>query len=173
MIRGALVSENVINLILVVICCSFLFLRGVRIFFRTGLKGELVRTIGILIFLIFYIMDNYKGQVAGFVIFSIGWLVLVTFENEIRREMYRQTSIIERLTGNMPKIQPENVISSKYNKTIGILTGIVCLLIAMTMYKRLMTAGVIEIIFIGVLAMGGILFITFNLFKKSGQHKGR
>jgi len=156
------VNDSIIELILIIFV-----LRGLKIYLRTNMKGELVRTIGILIFLIFYGVHNYQGEIAGFIIYCIGWLILYTFENDMRNTLYRQTNILDRLTGNMPK-KSENVIlmPMKYNKAIGILTGLICLLIALTKYRRLTVVGAIDIIFIGFLTMAGILFIFYNLFKK-------
>src|SRR5208283_2866298 len=94
-------------------------LREIRVFLRTCLKGELVRTIGMLILLFFGMLENYQwGAIAGFVIFSIGWIILVTFENDKRNKIFRPLNYVDRLIGNVPKILPENenAVSMKYNK---------------------------------------------------------
>ena len=149
----------------------FLFsLRGIRVFLRTGLKGELVRTIGMLILLFFGMLENYQwGAIAGFVIFSIGWIILVTFENDKRNKIFRPLNYVDRLIGNVPKILPENenAVSMKYNKIIGVLSGIAFLLTALILYKRLTTFNVIETSVITIMALWGISFIIFYLFKKS------
>jgi hypothetical protein len=159
--------EDIYILILVVFLSSLLAMRGLRIYLRSGLKGEIVRTIGILIFIISSIIRNYQWQIVGLVVFNAGWIILVTLEDNTRKEIFRQSTMIERLTGNVPQILSESASATKHNRLIGVLTGICFLLIALTMYKGLSTVDTIEALSIVVLTVGGIFFIIFYLFKKT------
>jgi hypothetical protein len=163
----AAVNEMVTERIILLILCALFFARGIRIFLRSGLKGELIRTAGIILFLISYFIHNYLLAIAAFVIFNIGWLILATFENDARREIYKNTTVFNRLIGNIPKIIPRKAAPSTYDRTVGLLTGIICLLLAFILYKRIMPHESIQITFISVLAFGGIFFIVYSLFRRT------
>jgi hypothetical protein len=142
---------------------------GIRIYLRTGLKGELIRATGIMLILIAILIDNTISAIIGFIIFNVGWIILVTFEHDMKKEMYRQSTLIERLTGNVPKMSSSPQIPRTYNKKVGIATGILCLFIAFIYYRKLASSDFVEIVFILILALGGIFFIGFSLLKKNGS----
>ena len=146
--------------------CFLFFVRGFYAFQRSGLNGELIRAIGILIFIFGYFIDNTVLEVIGFIVFNVGWLILATYENQARKEIYRQTSVIDRLLGKFPKKQNQAKSQTAYDKLIGVVTGIMCLLSALTYYKRTASLDIADVLFIGMLGFAGIFFVIFSLFKK-------
>jgi len=158
-------NDKILTYIFLTLCALFL-IGTFRTYLRTELKGELLRTIGIVILLVSYLIsDSILGMIIGFVIFNIGWIMLVTVENDKQREIFRQTTIIDRLIGNVPIMRHRKDFPDTYKKGVGILTGIICLLISFIFLKKLKTFEVGEITFIGILIMAGIFFIVYSLIK--------
>jgi hypothetical protein len=110
--------------------CVFFLIAALRTFVRTGLKGELLRICGVVIFLFSYAISNIILGIVGFIIFNIGWIILVTIEHDKRKEIYRQTTFFYRLIGNVPLLREERIFPVAYKPIIGIITGICCILIA-------------------------------------------
>jgi hypothetical protein len=149
------------------VLCFLFFVRGIYAYLRSGLNGELIRSIGILIFIFGSLIDKTVLEVFGFIVFNIGWLILATYENQARKEIYRQTTVAERLLGKLPRKQNQSKSQTTYDKVIGIVTGIICLLTALTYYKRTNTIDITDVLFIGMLGFAGVFFIIFSIFKKT------
>jgi len=139
-------------------------IRGIRVYLRTGLKGDLIRSVGIFIFMFSYYVDDIILGIIGFVIFSVGWMILVTFEGELSKELYGQVTIYKRLIGDFPQILDDKASRNAY-KIMGVTSGVLCLLIAFEFYRQ-KTNDIIELVEIGVLIFAGILFIAYYLMKK-------
>ncbi len=158
-------NEKILTSVFLLLGVMFL-IGTLRTYLRTGLKGELLRTTGILISLLSYFMSKFiLGIIIGFVIFNIGWIMLVTVEHDKEREIFRQTTIIDRLIGNVPIIRDRKDFARTYNKTLGVLTGVICLLISFLFIKKLEGFEIERMIFIGILIVAGVFFIVFSLVK--------
>lgn len=145
---------------------AILFVFGLlRAFFRAGLKGELIRAIGILIILIYFFIQKNFLIIIGLIIFNIGWLILVTFENNKRQEIYKSTTAFDRLIGNVPIINKKE-FPKTYEKKTGVIIGIMCLLLSFIRVVTLKNIDSFEITFWGILAFGGIFLVVFSLFSK-------
>ncbi|MEW6296037.1 MAG: hypothetical protein AB1467_07185 [Candidatus Diapherotrites archaeon] len=150
----------------IIIVIGLLFsIRGGKIYLRTGLKGELIRAIGIILIMISYHVDDIILGIIGFVIFNVGWLILVTFEGEICKEIYGNVRIYDRIIGNFPQLLDEREVRAA-SKTIGIVSGVLCFISAFEFYKRLESSDIIDIVNIVILIMAGILFVTYFILKK-------
>ena len=97
-------------------------LRCLRIYSRTGLNAEMVKAAGILIVIASFSIGGVVFPVIGFIIFNIGFIMAVTFENAFRKELFSQITLTEKLLGDAPKIKYEKNITTayKYNKTTGL-----------------------------------------------------
>lgn len=157
--------EKLLTNIFLLFCIVFL-IGTFRTYLRTGLKGELLRTTGILILLSSYFMSNFLGMIIGFIIFNIGWIMLVTVEHDKKREIFRQTKIIDRVIGNVPMMIDRKDFPRIYNKTLGVLTGVICLLISFLFIKRLDGFELERAVFIGILIFAGVFFVFFSLVKR-------
>ena len=153
------------HVIIIMTLCFFL-LRGLRIYWRSDLKGELIRASGIALLIFALIIKSWAFGITGFIVFHVGWIILLTIEYEIRREIYQQITLFERVIGNTPQISNRKTIAATYPKAIGITVGILCIIVAFISYKRLETFDVMEIVLNGVLFFGGIFVIAFYLLKK-------
>ncbi|MHB8697690.1 MAG: hypothetical protein ACYC9J_06580 [Sulfuricaulis sp.] len=94
----------------------FLFLTRVRLYARTGLRGELVVALGLAVMLatplIGHLLWVMTGQtfeliimIFGFVIGNVGLLISVTFERERRRELFEGVRLLDKLLGNVPRVR--------------------------------------------------------------------
>jgi len=149
----------------IIIFGSFLVsIRGIRVYLRTGLKGDLIRSLGIFIFMLSYYVDDIILGIIGFVIFNVGWMILVTFEGELSKEVYGQVTIYKRIIGDFPQILDDKASRNTY-KVMGVTSGVLCLLTAFEFYRQKRN-DIIELVEIGVLIFAGILFISYYLLKK-------
>ena len=78
---------------------SLIYLRGVMIYLHSGLKGELIRALGIFIIMLAYSIDNIVWGAIGFITFNVGWLVLRLKENEYWKEIFGSLTYYERIIG--------------------------------------------------------------------------
>jgi len=150
---------------LFVILSLFLCFRGIRIFLRARQTGELIGTAGIIIFVGSYFIQNVTLAIAGFIIFNLGWIYLVTIENDIRKALYRQTTMTQRLSGNIPKIEYNKSSATVYDTASGIITGVICVVLAVILFKKQQTADITDTTFIGMLGFAGGFFVIFSLLK--------
>ena len=150
---------------IIMFLCLLISIRGVRIYLRTGLKGELIGGLGISILMLAYFGEDIILVIIGFVISNVGWLILFTYENELCREIYGKATIYERIIGDVPIILNENESRTAFKLT-GVLSGLICFLAAFELYKKPKTNDIVALVEIGVLILAGILFIFYYLFKK-------
>lgn len=147
-------------------------MRAIRIYSRTGLKGELIiATAGFIFLLGFYSNDTILMWIA-FVILNIGLLILYSSEKYIVRQIYRQLTIYKRLIGDYPQILDENE-SQRANKISGVVSGILCLVTAIELYRIKINniwvsvdKNTFDLIGVGILILAGILLIVYYSFKK-------
>lgn len=156
---------NIVSSFFLTVVCLALIGR-LRIYLRTGMKGELLIAIGGVILVLGVLIDNMFLGIGGFIIGNIGLIILATIEHDMRKEIYRQTTLIERLTGNVPKFRLGASSPRTYNRKMGIISGILCIVIALIYYKRQTTSQMIENVFILMLTFSGIFFIVYSLLKK-------
>jgi len=155
---------------------TFLFLliaiRGVRIYSRTALKGELIiAASGFILLLSYYAHDAILGWIA-FAIFNAGLLILYSFEINTVRQIYRQLTIYKRIIGDYPQILDENE-SRKANTVVVIINVSLCFLTAFEFYRikinnigGLIDKHVLGLVAIGILILAGILFLVYYFIKK-------
>jgi len=158
---------NIVSSFFLTIVCLAIIGR-LRTYIRTGMKGELLISIGGMILVLGGLIDNWLLGIGGFIIINVGLIILATIEHDMRKEIFRHTTLIERLTGNVPKITSGASFQMTYNKKMGIITGILCIVIALIYYKQQTASEVIETVFILLLAFTGIFFIVFSLLRKDG-----
>ncbi|MHB8068512.1 MAG: hypothetical protein ACYDIC_11505 [Desulfobaccales bacterium] len=147
-------------------------MRAIRIYSRTGLKGELIiATAGFIFLLGFYSNDTILMWIA-FVILNVGLLILYSSEKHIVRQIYRQLTIYKRLIGDYPQILDENE-SQRANKISGVVSGILCLVTAIELYRIkinniwvVVDKNTFDLIGIGILIFAGISLIVYYSFKK-------
>lgn len=141
-----------------------IFLFGtLKTFIRTGLRGELIRSIGIASFLISYLANNNVLLIISFIVFNIGWIILVTIELEKRKYVFSNTTIIDRLFGNVPNIRIVKFDYKNFNKTSGVASGVVCILIVVLAFLNKWIISDIDAVFYGMIFFAGIFFIVFSL----------
>jgi hypothetical protein len=151
-----------------IILCFLGALRGIRIYSRTGLNAELVKIAGILILISSFSIDNSALAIIGFVVFNIGFIFEVTIENAFRKELFSQITFTDKLIGDVPRLQYGRTATTKYkyNKSIGLVTGLICLLLGLIYYQRLTKKEITDLIFPGLLAFAGIFFVAFSILQK-------
>ena len=144
-------------------------LRCLRIYSRTNLNAEIVKAAGILIMIASFSIGGVVLPVIGFIIFNIGFIMTVTFENEFRKELFSRVTFTEKLLGDVPKIKYSKNITTtyKYNKAVGLITGICCILFGLFYFKRLTKYEITDILFPGMLFFAGIFFVLFSALQKS------
>jgi hypothetical protein len=152
--------------------CLFLAIGTFRTFLRAGLKGELIRTTGIVILIVGGFIDNIPMETIGFILFNIGWIILLSFEADKRREIYKQTTIFERLIGNVPLIKDRKGFPKTYKKETGIIVGVVCLLMSFSLINKIKTFDLVEIVYYGILVFAGIYFVVFSFLKGENEYEG-
>jgi len=161
---------NSVALIFFIVALSLLLIGRLRSYFRTGLKGELILIIGGIVIIIGGIIDNNWLMMGGFVIGNIGLIILATVESAKRKEIFRNTNLLDRLIGNVPIIKEKQFGPPVVRKDIGIATGVICLVLAFIRYEKLTEYNLHEITVIGLLALSGIFFIIFSIFRGTRQH---
>jgi len=146
-------------------------LRCLRIYSRTGLNAEIVKAVGLLIMIVSLSVGSDVLPIIGFIIFNIGFIMAVTFENAFRKELFSEMTWNEKLLGDVPKIKYEKSIATtyQYNKTMGIITGVCCVLLALFYFKRLTKYEITDILFPGMLFFAGIFFVLFSVLQKKGN----
>lgn len=162
--------DKIPSIVFLLIC--FLFsVRGMRAYLRTGLTSELIQMIGLVMIVLSFLVRGHVLPIMGFVIFNIGYIVAVTFESNIRKEIRNQTSFIDRLVGNVPKILDATRVQSLQDRVIGIASGVICLICSLLVYKRLTTHELTDIVFVIPMACAGVFFILFFLLRKNRHAK--
>jgi len=150
--------------VLFLIIIFLLMIGRIRVFLRTGLKGEFLLVIGCIIFILGNIINSDLLIIAGFIVANIGLIILVSIELGAVREIFRQTSFFERLIGNIRPINRVKTIEAK-SKTL-IPTGILCLLLSLILFSSMDNYEINRMIVFSVLAVGGIVFIIFGIVKR-------
>jgi len=145
--------------------CLLFSIRGVRAYLRTGLKGELIRGVGIGILMISFLGEDITLLIIGVVISSIGWLILATFESELCQEIYGKATLYKRIIGDFPNLLNDKAYQ-KALKATGVTAGVLCLLTAFEYYISSKTISSVEVVNIGFLILAGILFLCYYLLKK-------
>ncbi len=161
---------NSIFLTFVIIALPLLLIGRLRAYFRTGLKGELIVTIGGGLVIFGMIFDNNWLAMGGFVIGNIGLIILLTVESAKRKEIFRDANLLERIVGNVPVIKEKQFEPAVVRRNIGIPTGVICLVLAFILYDKLTKYNLYEITVISVLAFAGIFFIIFSIYRGTDQH---
>lgn len=140
-----------------------------RIYSRTGLNAEIVKAAGILLVIASFSVGGVALPVAGFLIFNIGFIMAVTFENEFRKELFSRVTFTEKLLGDVPKIKYQRSITTtyKYNKTTGLITGGCCVLLSLFYFKKLTKYEITDILFPGILFFAGIFILVFSALQKT------
>lgn len=162
---------NHITSVFFVIFVSLLLIGRFRIYLRTGLKGELLITIGGTLLIFGFILDSIVMEICGFIVLNIGLIVLTTIESAMGKDIFGQTTVLERLFGNVPTIKKNQYRMPVVRKDIGIYTGVVCLILSIVLYKKLSTHGIYEITYIGIMVSAGIFFILFSIFRGTPRGK--
>jgi heme/copper-type cytochrome/quinol oxidase subunit 1 len=147
-------------------------IRGLRIYARTGLKGEFIVATACFIFpLSFYARDTIFMWIA-FGMLNVGVIILYTSEKKSVKQIYKGLTLYKRIIGDYPQILNENE-SQRVNKISGVASGILCLLMAILFYRattnnisRFVDKNNFDLVAIGILISVGILLIGFYLFKK-------
>lgn len=145
--------------------CLLVSVRGIRIYLRTGLKGELIGGIGIAILMLGYFGGDIIFVILGFVISNVGWLISFTLEMELRRDIYRKATIYEKVTGDFLKFLNGNE-SRNALKVTGIISGILCFLSAYEFYNRTKSYDIVPFVNIAILIIAGLSLIVYYLMKK-------
>jgi hypothetical protein len=157
---------------------SFVFLlitvRGLRIYARTGLKGELIVATACFIFLLsFYASDTIFMWIA-FGMLNVGVIILYTSEKKSVKQIYKGLTLYQRIIGDYPQILDKNE-TIMVNKISGVASGIICLLTAIVFYRAttnnimgFINKTTFDLVGIGILTFAGIVLIVFYLVKKSG-----
>lgn len=152
----------------------FLLIGRLRAYLRTGLKGDLIIVLGIIIFLSgFPIQNSSIGLIlgaVGFIVINVGLIILGTVERAKVKEIYVGTSIIDRLTGNLTTQYKDKKYPLRVEKSITIKAGIFSIFLAIALYfyeGKDITGLVID----GILLFGGMAFliIAFLLGDKKKQ----
>jgi hypothetical protein len=154
-----------------VVLLSLGVLRCLRIYSRTSLNGEIVKAAGLLIIIVALPVGGMALPIAGFVIFNIGYLMAVTFENAFRKEIYSRITFTQRLLGDVPKSQYGRRIRNtyKFNKAVGLLTGMCCMLLGIYYFKGLSKYDITDLLDPGMLFFAGIFFVIFSMAQKKNE----
>jgi hypothetical protein len=144
-------------------------LRCLRIYSRTSLNAEMVKAAGLLIMIASFSIGGVVLPITGFIIFNIGYIMAVTFENAFRKELFSQITLTEKLLGDVPKFKyAKNITTAyKYNRTVGLITGGCCVLMGLFYFKRLTKYEITDILFPGMLFFAGIFFVVFSALQKT------
>ena len=149
--------------IITFLCVLFSF-RGIKIYLRTGLKGEMIRSVGLYLIILSLMFDNIFFAIVGFTICSIGTLILYSFENDKWNENFGFLNMFDRLTGNVQQsLNKSN--SLKSYKLMSLITGGLCLLTAAGFYVKI-DNNIINTMEVVILFIAGILFIVYYLINK-------
>jgi hypothetical protein len=144
-------------------------IRCLRIYSRAGLNAELIKAAGILLMIASFSMSGIALPLAGLIIFNVGFIMAVTFENEFRKDLFSRVTFTKKLLGDVPKIKYEKNITTtyKYNKTTGLITGVCCVLLSLFYFKRLTKYEIIDILFPGMLFFAGFFFVLYSALRKT------
>ncbi len=148
-------------------------IRGIRIYSRTGLKGELLIGVAGFIFVLAFQTNDIALGIVGYVIINIGMLILYRSEKQKWKAIFGKLTYYDKLVGNTPHILNEKESRTTY-KVTGVISGILCLAMAFEFYRRIeinAAGGSLGQNFVGLAAIGvfiltGILLIGYYLFKK-------
>ena len=155
---------------------AFVFLlisiRGLRIYARTALKGELLVATACFVFLLSFFARDTIFMWIAFAMLNVGTIILYTSEKSKVKQIYRGLVIYKRIIGDYPQTIDEHE-SQRVNKVSGVASGIFCLLAAIIFYRAttkhvsgFAAINTFDLIGFGILVSAGILLIVFYLFKK-------
>ena len=148
-------------------------IRGIRIYSRTGLKGELLIAVAGFIFVLAFQTNDVAMGIVGYVIINIGMLTLYRREKAKWKAIFGKLAYYDKLLGNIPHILNEKESKTTY-KVTGVISGILCLVMAFEFYRRIAinaVGGLLDQNLVGLAEIGGfiltgILLIGYYLFKK-------
>lgn len=133
-----------------------------RTYARTGLKGDLLVGIGSGVLVLSFAIANMLVAIIGFVAVNVGFAMLATVEYEKRREIFRQTSVWDRLIGNVPEIKPRDG-SDTVPSNASLATGLACIVLGIAYLLR-SKGNVVEEVFGVVMIGAGVWFVAFHFF---------
>ncbi len=136
-----------------------------RAFLRAGLKSDLIKAVGVSILVIAAVSNSHYVLMTGFIIFSIGWIMSVTFEHDKMMEIYKGTTIIDRFIGNVPimKDRKDFRFPKTYKKVSSVVVGLVCLLLT---FIQIYVNHTFDM-FVVMLGVSGVIIILFSLLSKN------
>ena len=147
-------------------------MRGLRIYARTGLKGELLVATACFVFLLSFFARDTIFMWIAFAMLNIGTIILYTSEKNKVKQIYKGLVIYKRIIGDYPQTIDEHE-SQRVNKVSGVASGILCLLTAIIFYRAttkhvsgFAAMNTFDLIGFGILVFAGILLSVFYLFKK-------
>jgi hypothetical protein len=159
--------------LLITIVGLLVSVRGIRIYSRTGLKGELLIAVAGFVFVLAYQANDMTLGIIGYIIINIGMVILFKTEKIKWKAVFGPLNYYGRLVGNVPQILNEKESRNAY-KVTGIISGILCLLMALEFYRRLKVNNIGELldtnisglVEIGFFILAGFSIIGYYLFKK-------
>ncbi len=160
--------------ILITILGLLVFIRGIRIYSRTGLKGELLIGVAGFIFMLAYQTNDIVLGITGYITINVGILLLYRIEKANWKGIFGKLSSYDRFMGNVPQILNKKESQVSY-KVTGIVSGILCLLMALAFYRKgntyniggLLGENIAAFVEIGIFVLAGLLLISYYLFKKT------
>jgi hypothetical protein len=140
----------------------FILISRIRAYLRTRLVGDLVIALGVGIFLLgLPFQDNLIGTLlgaSGFITLNIGLIILATIERTKVKNIYASTSIIDRLTGNLPTQYKDKKYVIKVEKGITLKAGVFSIILAIALYLY-GNKDISNLVVDGILFFGGIFFL--------------
>ena len=130
-----------------------------RIYMRTGLKGELIATIGGVLVAIGMIINIDLPALGGRVVGSIGLMILATVENARRNEIFRGVSVWNRFVGNVAVSDKGQEGPPHARTNLTITTGVISIFMALIMYRNMPEHGPYDVAVPGLLGVAGIWFV--------------
>lgn len=148
-------------------------IRGIRIYSRTGLKGELLVAVAGFIFALSYQANDMPLAIIGYIILNIGMLILYKVEKIKWKAIFGKLTYLDKVVGNTPHFLNEKESRTTY-KVTGVISGIFCFLMAFEIYRKvtptdignLLEKNLISSVEIGTFILAGTLLIGYYLFKK-------
>lgn len=148
-------------------------IRGIRIYSRTGLKGELLIAVAGFIFALAYQANDVPLGIVGYVLINIGMVILYKSEKIKWKAILGPLTYYNKLVGNVPHTLNEPESRTTY-KVTGVISGILCLLMAFEFFRRLnindigelLEKDLVGLVVIGILILSGLLLIGYYSFKK-------
>jgi len=146
-------------------------LRCMRVYSRTGLKAELVKAVGISIMILSFSTGSILLMIIGIVVFNVGFMIAVTYENAFRKDLFSQITLKQKLLGDVPRLRYSKDIRTtyKHNRAISLITASCCFLIAFISYRGLTKHAITDLMYPGLLLIGGVFFLLFSVFKKESK----